>query len=296
MSTSPQHEAEWDDQRAFLAVIEEGSLSAAARRLSLSQPTVRARIAALEHVLGFALFVRSVNGMVPTHQALMLADHVRAMQRASDAMVRAASSQPDQIAGVVRLSVSEFVGIEVLPPMLTSLRQRHPALRIELVLSNVSANLLEHEVDVALRMTDPKQQALVARKVAKIPLGLFAHRDYLAQRGTPETTADLSGHDVIGSDRAQADLRLAADVIPDVPHAHFVLRTDSHPAQFAAVRAGVGIGVVQVPVAVGHADLVRVLPDLQVGLLETWIVTHEDLRHVPKVRAVIDHLAEAFQG
>ncbi len=295
MSTPSQNEAEWDDQRAFLAVIEEGSLSAAARRLSLSQPTVRARIAALEHVLGDALFVRSVNGMVPTHQALMLADHVRAMRRASDAMVRAASSQPDQIAGVVRLSVSEFVGIEVLPPMLASLCQRYPALRIELVLSNISANLLEQEVDVALRMTDPKQQALVARKVAKIPLGLFAHGDYLARRGTPETAADLSGHDVIGPDQAQADLSLAAQVMPDLPPAHFVLRTDSHAAQFAAVRAGLGIGVVQVPVAKQNADLVRVWPDLQIDLLETWIVTHEDLRHVPKVRAVIDHLAEAFQ-
>ncbi len=241
------------------------------------------------------LFVRSVNGMVPMDQALRLADHVGAMQRASDAMVRAASSQPDQIAGVVRLSVSEFVGIEVLPPMLASLRQRHPALRIELVLSNVSADLLEHEVDVALRMTDPKQQALVARKVAKIPLGLFAHQDYLAQRGTPETTADLSGHDVIGSDRSQADLSLAAQVMPDLPPARFVLRTDSHPAQFAAVQAGLGIGVVQVPVAKQNADLVRVLTDIQIDLLETWIVTHEDLRHVPKVRAVIDHLAEAFQ-
>lgn len=178
--------------------------------------------------------------MVLTDQALRLADHVRAMKRASGAMVRAASSQPDQIAGAVRLSVSDFVAIEILPPMLASLRQRHPALRIELVLFNISANLPEQEVDVALRMTDPKQQALVARKVAKIPLGLFAYRDYLEQRGTPETIADLSSHDVIGSDRSQADLSLAAQVMPDLTPARFVLRTDSYPAQFAAVRTGFG--------------------------------------------------------
>lgn len=295
MSISPQLEAGWDDQRAFLAVIEEGSLSGAARKLTISQPTVRARIAALEHAIGGALFVRSVNGMVPTHQALTLADHVRAMQRASDAMMRAASSPPDVIAGIVRLSVSEFVGIEVIPPVLASLRARHPELRIELVLSNTSANLLEQEVDVALRMTDPKQQALVARKVAQIPLGLFAHRDYLAHRGTPRTTEDLSHHDVIGPDRSQADLSLAANVMPNVSPTRFVLRTDSHPAQFAAVRAGLGIGAVQVPVAEPNADLVHVLPDIQIGLLETWIVTHEDLRNVPRVRALIDHIANAFK-
>lgn len=294
MSVSSQLEAGWDDQRAFLAVIEEGSLSGAARRLTISQPTVRARIAALEHAIGSALFVRSVNGMVPTHQALTLADHVRAMQRASDAMMRAASSPPDVIAGVVRLSVSEFIGIEVIPPMLASLRARHPALSIELVLSNVSANLLEQEVDVALRMTDPKQQALVARKVVQVSLGLFAHRDYLARRGTPQTIDDLSNHDVIGPDRSQADLSLAAQIMPNVPPAEFVLRTDSHPAQFAAVRAGLGIGAVQVPVAERNADLLRVLPDIQIGLLETWIVTHEDLRHVPRVRAVVDHIGDAF--
>lgn len=294
MSMSSRTEAGWDDQHAFLAVIEEGSLSAAARRLALSQPTVRARIASLELALGSALFVRSVNGMIPTNQALALADHVRAMQRASDAMMRAASSAADTIAGVVRLSVSEFIGVEVLPPMLSSLRERYPELRLELVLSNVTANLLEQEVDLAVRMTDPKQQALVARKVAKIPLGLFAHQSYLARRGMPETIEDLSKHDFIGPDRSQSDLRFAAQLIPHLPPGNFALRTDSHPAQFAAARAGLGIAAVQIAVAEQSDGLVRVLPDMQIGLLEAWIVTHEDLRNVPRVRAVIDHLAEAF--
>ncbi|WP_411997121.1 substrate binding domain-containing protein [Aaestuariibius violaceus] len=218
------------------------------------------------------------------------------MQRASEAMMRAASAASDRVAGVVRLSVSEFIGIEVMPAMLASLRARHPELRVELVLSNISANLLEQEVDIALRMTDPKQKALVARKVAMIPLGLFAHRDYLSRRGTPKTVEDLAKHDVIGPDRSQSDLTLAAKVLPSVPPAKFVLRTDSHPAQFAAMRAGLGIAAVQVPVAEQDPALVRILPDLQINVLETWVVTHEDLRHVPRVRAVTDHLAEMFKG
>ncbi len=284
----------WDDQRAFLAVIEEGSLSGAARRLGLSQPTVRARVAALERALGGALFVRSVNGMVPTRAAAALAEHVRAMRRASEAMARAASAAGEGIGGVVRLSVSEFVGIEVIPPMLATLRARHPALDIELALSNESANILEQEVDVALRMTDPKQRALVARRVATFPIGFFAHRDYLARRGVPLTLAELAGHDVIGPDRSTSDLRFAARLGHPVAPEGFALRTDSHPAAFAAVRAGLGVGAVLAPVAARNPDLVRVLPELRIGVLETWLVTHEDLRRVPRVRAVLDHLAKAF--
>ncbi|MEJ6396143.1 LysR family transcriptional regulator [Gymnodinialimonas sp. 2305UL16-5] len=295
MNTHRRTEAEWDDQRAFLAVIEEGSLSAAARRLAISQPTVRTRISALEHALGTALFVRSVNGMAPTQQALALAGHVRAMQRASEAMVRAASSPPNGVGGVVRLSVSEFVGIEVLPPMLAALRAHHPGLRVELILSNTSANLLEQEVDIALRMTDPRQQALVAQKIATIPLGLFAHRDYLERRGVPKSVDDLAHHDIIGPDRSKADLDLAAQVLPSVSPQDFVLRTDSHPAQFAAVRAGLGIAAVQIPVARQNQALRQVLPSLQVDAMDTWLVTHEDLRNVPRVRVVMDHLARAFR-
>ena len=294
MSTLDRPDAGWDDQRAFLAVIDGGSLSEAARQLGLSQPTVRARIAALEAALGDALFTRAVNGMVPTKQALGLAKHVRAMQRASAALVRAASAPSGTVAGTVRLSVSEFVGIEVVPSMLASLRVLHPELRIELVLSNSSANLLEQEVDIALRMTAPKQQALVARKVATIPLGLFAHRSYLADRGTPEKIGDLTTHDLIGPDRSRDDLALAGRAMPDLPPERFVLRTDSHPAQLAAARAGLGIAAVQVPVAERSDDLVRVLPDLVIAALETWIVMHEDLRHTPRVRAVSDLLATAF--
>lgn len=284
----------WDDQRAFLAVFEEGSLSGAARRLGVAQPTVRARIASLEQALGTVLFTRSVNGLAATEQARTLADTARAMARASEAFVRAASSAPGKIAGTVRLSVSEFVGIEVLPPMLAALRTAHPGIVVELSLSNTSADLVEQEVDIAVRMHPPRQGALVARKVGTIRLGLFAHPDYLARRGSPESLDDLARHDFIGPDRARADLRHALALHPGLARETFAARTDSHPAQVALARAGLGIAVVQRPV--GRADpLLRpVLPELEIAALDTWIVTHEDLRDVPRVRAVFDHLAAAF--
>jgi len=286
---------DWDDQRAFLAVLEEGSLSGAARRMGVAQPTVRARIAALEHALGTVLFTRSVRGLVPTGQARALGASARAMDRASEAFVRAASAAPGEPAGIVRLSVSEFVGIEVLPPMLGKLREHHPGLIVELALSNAPANLLEQEVDIAVRMSAPRQEALVAQKAASIPLGLFAHVDYLARRGEPDTPGDLARHDLIGPDRALADFERAATLFPDLDRGRFVVRTDSHPAQLAAVRAGLGIAVVQLPVGLADARLRPILPELKIGKLDSWIVMHENLRELPRVRAVFDHLVGAFR-
>jgi DNA-binding transcriptional LysR family regulator len=284
----------WDDQRAFLAVLEEGSLSAAARRLRLSQPTVRSRIAALEAALGTTLFTRSINGLTPTDSARALAGPARAMSLASDVFMRAASAAPGEIAGAVRVSVSEFMGTVVIPPMLATLRARYPRITVELDVTNRPADLLGQEVDVAVRTFPPRQDALIARKVGSIPLAFFASADYLERRGHPQTVDDLAEHDLIGPDRSQADLQLAASIAPGLAAARFVLRTDSHPAQLAAARAGVGIAVVQVPVASRDPGLCRVLPDTVAARLETWIVTHEDLKTVAKVRAVFDHLVVAF--
>lgn len=287
---------DWNDQRAFLAVLEEGSLSGAARRMGVSQPTIRARIAALEAALGTVLFTRSVKGLTPTAEALALGDAARAMARASAAFERTASAASGEVAGVVRLSVSEFVGVEVLPPMLAALRRRCPGLVFEVHLSNETANLLEQEVDVAVRMHPPRQEMLIARKVAAIPLGLFAHPDYLARRGEPATLEDLAAHDLIGPDRILPELALAARLFPHIDRNRFVLRTDSHPAQLAAARAGLGIAVSQLPVALRDGELRRVLPQFTVASLDAYVVTHENLRHLPRIRATVDHLAAAFRA
>lgn len=284
----------WDDQRAFLAVLDEGSLSAAARSLGLSQPTVRARIEALEAMLGTALFTRSVHGLTPTEAARSMGPAARAMAHASEAFVRSATADTAKAAGTVRISVPEFVGVNVIPPMLARLGGRYPAIRIELDLDNAGADLLEQQVDIAVRMFAPKQMALVARKVPAIGLGFYAAADYLARHGTPDTITQMMQHRLIGPDRSKADMAVAARIFPVADRHAFVLRTDSHPAALAAARAGVGIAVVQCHVGDKDDRLCRVLPDVEVAALDTWIVTHENLRDVPRVRAVFDHLVSEF--
>ncbi len=282
-------EPSWDEQRAFLAVLEVGSLSAAARELKLSQPTVRARIESLEAALGTTLFTRSAHGLVPTPRARAMAVPARAMAHASGALLRAASADADRAAGTVRISVSEVIGIEVLPGLLRPLQERHPDLIFEIELSNATADLIDQQVDVAIRMYRPEQKALIARKIRSIELGLFAHRDYLAAFGNPASLAEIEGHRFIGPDRNRADRRIA-ELIAGERQLTWSLKTDSHPAQIAAARAGLGIAVVQQGIAAREPDLVRVLPNVVLPKLETWVVTHENLRQLPRVAAVFDHL------
>jgi DNA-binding transcriptional LysR family regulator len=284
----------WDDQRTFLAVLEDGSYSAAARRLGVTQPTVRARIEALERDLGVTLFVRSANGLAPTDQARSLGPSARAMAHASDAFVRGASADRDQPSGTVRLSVSEFMGVEVVPPMIAGLLARFPALQIELDLSNGGADLLEQQADIAVRMFSPSQGALVAKKIGHIPLGFYAAPDYVARHGAPDRLEALVDHRLIGPDRSTMELTMARRHLPALERRDLALRSDSHPANLALARAGAGIAVVQRPTGDRDPKLVRILPDLEFGSREIWIVTHESLRAVPRIAAVFDHLVAEF--
>lgn len=286
---------DWERQRAFLAVVEAGSLSAAARRLGIAQPTVRRRIEDLEAQLGAALFVRSQNGLLPTELAHRLSEHVAAMAMAADAFVRAASAESQEVAGTVRIAASDVIAIEVLPAILAPLMRDHPRLVIELSPSNRNENLLRREADVAVRMAPPSQEALVALKIGTVAVGLHARADYLAARGTPRTPADLHGHAIIGMDRDTATLRAIAARGVTLRTEDFALRSDNHLAQLAAIRAGLGIGFCQV--GLGKRDgLVRVLPG-QLSLdLETWVVCHEDQRSVARIRAVFDAVAAGLRA
>ena len=284
----------WDHARTFLAVFEEGSLSAAARALQLAQPTVRGHITALESALGTVLFTRSASGLFPTEAARDLVPYARSMFLACESLIRAASASHGRIGGSVRLSVSELIGIEVIPRVLTRLRDLHPDLVVELSLSNLSVDLIGQEADVAVRMTEPKQGAIIARKVKAIPLGFYASRSYLEARSLPQTPEDLLSLDVIGPDRSTEDFDLVTKLVPRLRRESLALRTDSHPAQLAAARAGLGVAVVQVPVGDADPVLMRILPDVHVGRLDIWITMHEDLRSLPRVRTLFDHLVGSF--
>lgn len=291
----------WELYRSFLAVLEEGSLSAAARSLGLTQPTVGRHVQALERAVGFALFTRSQRGLLPTEAALALQPFASTLAATTAALLRAASGHGGAggaVRGTVRITASEVIGAEVLPPMLARLKQDHPALVVELVLSNRLEDLLQREADIAVRMVRPTQEALVARRIGDIELGLHAHRSYLERRGTPASVQALRDHSLIGFDRETAFIRSfsrRAGSDGALRRAAFSLRTDSDLAQLAAIRAGFGVGVCQVGLARRDRNLVRLLPRAFSMKLDAWLVMHEDLRSSPRCSVTFDALGAALK-
>jgi DNA-binding transcriptional LysR family regulator len=285
----------WELYRAFLGVLKEGSLSGAGRALGITQPTVGRHIAALEEALGVVLFTRSQLGLIPTEIALALRNHAEAMESTAASLERAAASHGEGVRGVVRVSASEVIGVEVLPPIVTRLREQHPDLKVELVLTNRVQDLLRREADIAVRMVRPKQEQLVARRIGQIEVGLHARKEYLARHGTPRNVGELAAHSVIGYDQPTAFVRRAGKSFAGFNREVFSLRTDSDLAQLALVRCGAGIGGCQVALARQDTRLVRVLPKAFSLQLETWITMHEDLRNSPRCRATFDALAEGLE-
>jgi DNA-binding transcriptional LysR family regulator len=282
----------WELWRSFLSVLREGSLSAAARALGLTQPTLGRHIGALEAALGgTSLFTRSARGLLPTEAALALRPEVEAMAAAAEALLRTASGPAAAATGIVRITASEIIGGEVLPAILAALRAAHPGIIVELVLSNRSEDLLRRDADIAIRMVRPTQQALVARHLGEVVLGLYAHRRYLAAAGTPRDPGELARHPLIGFDRAPP--RIPGLTIGGRPptRALFAFRSDSDLAQLAALRAGFGIGVCQRGIAQRDPDLVPLLPEYFAPALEVWVAMHEDLRTTRRMRLAFDHLA-----
>ncbi|RVJ67279.1 LysR family transcriptional regulator [Sinorhizobium meliloti] len=285
----------WDLYRTFHAVLREGSLSSAARALGLTQPSVARHIDALEDAVGTALFLRTPRGLSPTDAALELKPLAELLASTSAAFLRMAEGRAGEVRGTVRISASEVVGVEHLPSILTKLRERHSELAIELSLSNSLDDLLQRKADIAIRMVQPEQQALLAKRIGAIPLGFHAHRQYLDRRGVPKSMDALEHHDLIGFDRETPAIRAIAQRYPAVNRKAFALRVDSDVAQLAAIRAGFGIGVCQVPIAAADPDLVHVLPQSFGVDLETWVVMHEDLSSNARCRVVFDALAQELK-
>ncbi|HDR9024031.1 TPA: LysR family transcriptional regulator [Burkholderia vietnamiensis] len=286
----------WERYRTFLAVLTEGSLSGAARALGITQPTAGRHVAALESAFGQTLFTRSPSGLLPTEAAVALRGHAEALRSAAAAFERAAASHGAGVRGIVRISASDVIAVEVLPPMLAQLRGDHPGLVIELVSTDRIQDVLNREADIAVRMAPPAQDALVARRIGAIEVALHARDDYLARNGAPSTVDELARHALIGFDTVTPFIRAAGRAMPQWKRDAFALRTDSNLAQLAMIRAGYGIGFCQSALARRDARLVRVLPDTPALALETWVVMHEDLRTSARCRVVFDALANGLRG
>jgi DNA-binding transcriptional LysR family regulator len=285
--------ADWDLYRTFLAVLDEGSLSAAARALDLTQPTVGRHVEQLEATLGAPLFTRSVAGLLPTEVALSLRPHAEAMASAAEALVRTASGEAEAVRGAVRITASNTVGVEVLPPILTGFHDAHPDVAIELNLSNRQEDLIRREADIAVRMTRPTQGSLLAKHIGFVEVKLYAHRRYIAAKGLPKTFDDV-GPFGIGFDRDIATARALEERQLPITREALAFRSDNDLAQLAALRAGFGVGGCQVPLAAADPNLVPVLEDAFRLDMDMWVAMHEDLKTSRRMRLMFDWLVDGL--
>lgn len=284
----------WELWRSFLAVLEQGNLSRAARLSGLTQPTLGRHIDELERALGLSLFTRSPRGLAPTDAAFELRPHAQAMATAANALQRAASGSAKEAKGVVRVTAPEIIGVDILPPIFAAFRRAYPRITIELAATNVTQDLLQREADIAVRMFEPTQEALVARKVRKVRFGLYAHRSYLKRHGTPRTMEDLRDHTLIGFDKGAIGIKALRAVPSPVTREDFAFRSDSALAQQAMVRCGFGIGRGADVAVRSNPDIIAVLADKYGIEVDMWVVMHEDARNSRRMRLMFDHLVASL--
>ena len=287
---------DWSLVRSFLAVLDHGSLLGAARQLNASQPTIGRHVTELENHLGIVLFDRTGRGLIPTESALRLAESARVMQIGADQLARSAMGAEQSNAGTVRISASQPIACFALPAVLAQMRLTLPQVQIELVASNSVSNLLKREADIAIRMVQPEQATLVARKIGKVAIRACAHQDYLRRRGVPRQPADLLSHDLIGSDRNDEILKGFTAMGFGVTRENFAFRTDDLIVVWQAVRAGLGIGFVSEHLIRTDPVVVPVLSKLAIEPLPVWLAVHREIRTNKRIRAVYDFLSEALPG
>jgi DNA-binding transcriptional LysR family regulator len=284
----------WDSYRSLLAVLEEGSLSGAARALGLTQPTIGRHIQAIEQTLKRPLFVRSQRGLSPTEAALALKPYAETLKMNAEALARAASREASAVRGAVRITASEVIAAEVLPFVLRDLAEREPGLSFEVEASNRNLDLMSRAADVAIRMAPPQQQSLIAVKAGEVDIGIYATEGYIARRGRLERMEDAGRHVLIGFDRMTPFVRAVLQSYDLPPREAFTLRTDGDLTALGALRAGLGIGFCQTGIA-RREGWVRLLPQLSLPL-PCWVTMHEDLKASPPCRRTFDALVAGMRA
>lgn len=284
----------WDDARVFLAVCRESTLRGAARVLGVDQATVGRRINGLEKSLGATLFLRTSEGYVLTAVGEAALLSVENMERSALELQRQIQGLDDRLTGTVRVSTTDSLAVDFLIPSIARLHDKHPDVRVQLEASTQFLSLAKREADIAVRNQRPDNPDLIARRIARWPVGLFASQNYIDRYGQPQPGRLFEGHDLVVYQphlQTQKDLTLVSEPIS---RGRIVAALGSSLLVRRSIAAGIGIG--EIPVCTGERDgLVRLWPErVRPTPYDVWLVTHADLRHTARVRVVIDEIVAAF--
>jgi len=286
---------DWNQARAFLVTAEEGSLSAAARALGLTQPTLSRQVAALEEELGVALFERIGRGLELTPSGAELLAQVRAMGDAAVNLKLSAAGQSNTIEGHICISATDLVANLVMPTLVEKLRRLYPDISVELIASDSVSDLQRREADIAIRAMQPSEPDLIARKVGDVTGHLYASEQYLEQIGIPRSPQDIGDANFI-CDKSEMIVNIMAGCGIELTQRNFSIASNSVSTQWELVRQGLGIALFPDQVAATEPRFHKVLPDIQPFAGPLWLVVHKELRTSGRVRVVFDFLADELMA
>lgn len=284
---------DWSDVRYFLAAAHSGSLAAASRALGSHQPTVGRHIDSLEKQLGVRLFQRHAQGLTLTEEGQRILQAAEAMGAAAARLQRLGGVEAAELSGSVRVAAPSGLAVHLIAANLARFRERFPALEITLQPAVTSADLTHGEADVAVRLYRPEAAELVVRRVGTLAFGLYGASAYLQRHGTPRASSELAQHLFIGYEQLR-HLEESRWLEAVAGEARFVLRSDDTHARLAATEAALGLAVLPHILARRTPRLQPLLEGEAVPAKPIWLVVHRDLRHLARVRAVLDWLVELF--
>jgi len=285
---------DWNQLKAFLETAETGSLSAAARKLGLTQPTLSRQVSAIEQRMGVTLFERVGKAMALTPTGLDLLEHARAMGAAAEALGLAATGRSEAVGGVVSVSATEAVAAQLLPPLVRRLREQEPGIAIEVISSNALSDLLRREADIAIRHVKPTQPDLIARLVRETQASFYASTDWVETHGHPRTAQDAARLPFVGSDRSGQFLSYLRQHGLPLSEDNFSCYADHNVAHWGLVCQGMGIGAMMDDIARGTPGIVRVLDEVPPVRFPIWLVSHRELRTSRRIRVVFEALAQGL--
>jgi DNA-binding transcriptional LysR family regulator len=284
---------DWNQLRAFHATAATGSLSAAARKLGLTQPTLSRQVAALEAELGVTLFERIGRKLVATETGLALFEHVKAMGEAANSVTLAASGRAEAVGGRVKISATDVYSAYVLPAIVERIRAEAPQITLEIVAANSLSDLHHREADIAVRHVRPEQAGLIGEHVRDTSARFYASRDWVARRGMPSDPAELSSDGkLIGFDDTERFAGYLREMGIPMAADDFRLVSDNSVAIWEMVRRGLGVAAMIREVAERTADVVPLFPKLEPIQVPIWLVSHRELRTSRRIQVVHDILAE----
>jgi len=293
-STEKPGRMDWAWLEAFQFVATHGSLSAAARASGVSQPTLSRHINALEKSLQLTLFDRTSQGLRLAPSGRDLLEHANTMQEAASRFSLHAEGQIQAIEGTVRVTASEVVATYLLPSVITSLQSEEPQIQIEIVASDRSGNLLQREADIALRMYQPTQQDVIAKKLGYLDICMYASNEYLSRHDEPKELTDFEQHTLIGEDSSNQIIDGFKQFGIDLSRTDFAVRCDNQVVAWELCKAGNGIGFMQKRVGDESNGVTALLDGATVRKLPLWLTAHAELRTSRRIARVFEHLSKMF--